>query len=253
MDATTSSLSRRARSTSAMWPACSAPIVGTSATDAAARTRGLRCSCRHSSTEWTTLRPSGPALSPAEGAARAGGALPLRPGSSEAEAAHPAAAPPAGVLAPPISRVCPNCRSSSRTSAGGMPNECSAAGKGELAREARDHAVVQAEDVVEDLHLSAGANAGADADGRHANLASHKVSHWRRHHLEHEREAAGLLERVSFVDQPAGRVGRLALHAVAAQLRVRLGCEADVTHHRHARVDQRAHLGLAGKREWASA
>ena len=62
----------------------------------------------------------------------------------------------------------------------------------------------------------------------------------RGHGLEHDREAAGRLERERVLDQPLRPLGRPALRLEAAEHGRRLRRQADVAHHRHARADDRA-------------
>ena len=62
----------------------------------------------------------------------------------------------------------------------------------------------------------------------------------RRNRLEHQRETAGALERLRFLDQPAPRRRRAALRLVAAEKCRRLWRQPDVTHDWNARVDDGA-------------
>ena len=62
-----------------------------------------------------------------------------------------------------------------------------------------------------------------------------------RHALEHDREAAGRLERPCVGDELAGLRRRPALGLEAAEHRRRLRRQADVAHHGHAGADDRAH------------
>mmetsp|Transcript_24472 Transcript_24472/g.77579 ORF Transcript_24472/g.77579 Transcript_24472/m.77579 type:complete len:298 (-) Transcript_24472:108-1001(-) len=112
----------------------------------------------------------------------------------------------------------------------------------ELVREARAHLVVEAEHVVEDLHLARGAAAGADADGRHAQPRGDEGGYRGGNHLQDDREAARLLQRLGVLEEGASLGGGAALHAVPAQLRDGLRREADVPHHRQAGVHHGAHL-----------
>ncbi len=63
------------------------------------------------------------------------------------------------------------------------------------------------------------------------------------HDLEHDRERAGVLQRLGVLQQPVGRLVAAALHAVAAEDVDRLRGQADVGHHRDAGADQRLDLG----------
>ena len=68
-----------------------------------------------------------------------------------------------------------------------------------------------------------------------------RVGHRRRHALEHEREAPGLLERQRVLEQLARLLGRAALGLEAAEHRRRLRRQPDVAHHGDARADKRPH------------
>mmetsp|Transcript_4487 Transcript_4487/g.7432 ORF Transcript_4487/g.7432 Transcript_4487/m.7432 type:complete len:333 (-) Transcript_4487:322-1320(-) len=114
------------------------------------------------------------------------------------------------------------------------------ANRGELAGEARHLTIVQTEQVVKDLHLPVGSDARADADCRDRQLLREQLGHGRGDHLQHDCEAAGRLEGLRVGQEPARFLGGATLHAVPAELRVRLRREADVPHHR----DARAHEGL---------
>ena len=61
----------------------------------------------------------------------------------------------------------------------------------------------------------------------------------RGHRLEHEREAAGGLERTCVGEQRERLLGAAALRLVAAEHRRRLGRQADVAHHRDPGADDR--------------
>ena len=58
--------------------------------------------------------------------------------------------------------------------------------------------------------------------------------------LEDHGKAAGRLERAGLVHEAMGRFSRAALDPVAAQFGHRLRRQADVAHHRHAGIDDRA-------------
>jgi hypothetical protein len=100
-------------------------------------------------------------------------------------------------------------------------------------------AVVDAQQVVEDEHLAVGRGTGADADHRDLDPRHHGSRQLARHGLEHDREAARVLERESVLDHRHRAVGRAPLRAVAAQRRGRLRREAHVAHHRDAGVHDR--------------
>ena len=63
-----------------------------------------------------------------------------------------------------------------------------------------------------------------------------------RHHLEHDGERTGVLQRLRVLEQPVRRLVAASLHAVAAERVDRLRGEADVRHHRDAGRDE--HLDL---------
>jgi len=102
-------------------------------------------------------------------------------------------------------------------------------------------ALREAEQVVVDEHLAVAVRAGADPDRRHREPARHFGRDGRRHSLEHDREATGLLERDRVVDQPSCRLRRLALRLEAAEHRRRLRRQANVPHHRNPGTDDCAH------------
>ena len=91
-----------------------------------------------------------------------------------------------------------------------------------------------------DEHLPVALGAGADPDRRDGERRGDPRGDRRRHRLEHDREAAGRLERERVVVEPERRVGRAALGAEAAELRRRLRRQADVAHHADVRVRDRA-------------
>src|SRR5205823_13879639 len=84
-----------------------------------------------------------------------------------------------------------------------------------LAHELRRVAVVHAEDVVVDEDLAVAERAGADADRRNGQPLADERAELRRNAFEDEREAAGMLERESFVDQSPRVVRVLALQLEA--------------------------------------
>ena len=71
--------------------------------------------------------------------------------------------------------------------------------------EPRRVSLVVAEHVVPDEHLAVRVAAGADADRRHGERLRHRARDRRRHRLEHDREAAGVLKRERVVDRAAAR------------------------------------------------
>jgi hypothetical protein len=105
--------------------------------------------------------------------------------------------------------------------------------------EARAEAVPDAEQVVEDEHLPIGRGAGADAD--HGDLEQrHELvgdGAWDR--LEHQREAAGILQRERLGGDPRGSSGGAPLRLPASQRGGRLRGQAHVAHHRDAGAHDR--------------
>ena len=110
---------------------------------------------------------------------------------------------------------------------------------GVLLDELRLVAVVDAEQVVQHEHLAVGAGAGADPDHRDLHVVHDRVGHLGGDRLEHDREAARLLQLERVVEHPLGALGGPALRAVAAERRRGLGREADVAHDRHAGAHDR--------------
>mmetsp|Transcript_19557 Transcript_19557/g.50508 ORF Transcript_19557/g.50508 Transcript_19557/m.50508 type:complete len:227 (-) Transcript_19557:668-1348(-) len=108
--------------------------------------------------------------------------------------------------------------------------------------ELRLEAVVQAEEVVDHLHLPARVHTGTDPDRRHRKAARDQGGHLGGDALEHDREAARVLEGARVGEQLSRGVRRLALDAVAAERCVRLRREPHVPHHRDARIDERRDL-----------
>ena len=108
-----------------------------------------------------------------------------------------------------------------------------------LLDEARRVALVEAEQVVPDEHLSVAVHACADADRRHGQRLGDPRRNRGRHGLEHDREAAGSLERERVLVEPHRLLGRPALRLEAAEHRRRLGRQPEVTHHRDAGTDDR--------------
>ena len=94
-----------------------------------------------------------------------------------------------------------------------------------------------------DQHLAVAVGAGPDADRRDGELVGDPLRDARRDRFEHEREAAGRLERAGVPEQRERLLGRPALGSVAAEHRRRLRREADVAHDRDPGADDRAHAG----------
>ena len=95
---------------------------------------------------------------------------------------------------------------------------------------------------MEDLHLATGAGSRTDANrGQREPLGDH-LGDGSRDHFKDHREASGLLESASLL-QEARSVGCSAsLDTVAAQCHVRLRRQPNVAHDGDAGVDERAHL-----------
>ncbi len=96
-----------------------------------------------------------------------------------------------------------------------------------------------------DEHLAVRGAAGADADRGDPEPLGDARRDRGGDRLEHEREAAGSLERLCVLVQANGLLGRAPLSLEAAERGRRLRGQADVPHHRHAgahdRVDARQH------------
>ncbi len=106
--------------------------------------------------------------------------------------------------------------------------------------EARAAALADPQQVVEHQHLAVGRGPGADADHRHVDQRHQLLGDGRRNGLEHDREAARLLQRQHLLDDPRGAAGTAALGAVAAQRGRGLGRQADVAHHRDPGLHDRS-------------
>ena len=102
--------------------------------------------------------------------------------------------------------------------------------------------VEEAEDVVGHEDLPRRGVAGADPDGRDAQPLGDVVGDLRGDTLEHDGEAAGLLQRLGVGDERGGGRGGLPLHPVPPQLAVRLRRQTDVPHHRDTARDDRLDL-----------
>ena len=83
--------------------------------------------------------------------------------------------------------------------------------------EARRVTLVEAEQVVPHEHLAVRAGAGADADRRDRQRLGHPRGDRRGHRLEHDREAAGGLQRERVVEQLLRLAGGAALRLEAAE------------------------------------
>ena len=106
---------------------------------------------------------------------------------------------------------------------------------GELRLEVGEHA----EQVVAEQDLPVGADAGADADGRDRQLLGDQLGDLRRHRLELEHEAAGVLDRERVLEDLHRGVRRAALDLEAAEHRDGVRRQADVRGGRDAGIDQR--------------
>src|SRR5690606_38824705 len=108
--------------------------------------------------------------------------------------------------------------------------------------ETRRLAAAQAGHVLPHQHLGVAVRARTDTDGGDLQLVGDLLRYLGGDHLHHHGERTGLLQRQRVGEKfVAGVVA--ALHPVAAQRMLRLGREADVRHHRDARVGQRLDLG----------
>ena len=99
--------------------------------------------------------------------------------------------------------------------------------------------MVEAEQVVPDEDLPICSGARTDPDGRDCQPRRDLVRDRHRNGLEHDREAAGRLERARVVDEAARLLGGAALGLEPTERGCRLRREADVPHHRDARPDDR--------------
>jgi hypothetical protein len=97
--------------------------------------------------------------------------------------------------------------------------------------EARSVPLADAEQVVEHQHLAVGGRAGPDPDDRDLDALHQRLGHGSRDGLEHEREAARVLERDRVARDLERPLGGAALRLVPAQCGRRLRSEADVAHH----------------------
>ena len=95
---------------------------------------------------------------------------------------------------------------------------------------------------MEHEHLAVAVTARADADRGHRHRLGDHAGHRVGDALEDDAEHAGLGQRDRVVDDDAGGVERLALHAEAAERVDRLRREAEVAHHRDLGVEDRPHV-----------
>ena len=89
--------------------------------------------------------------------------------------------------------------------------------------------------------------AGADADGRDAQLLGDPLGEVGGDDLEHDREGAGLLQRERVLEQPVAGLAA-ALDPVAAHRVDRLRGQAEVAHDRDAGADEQLDLRAARRR-----
>ena len=92
-------------------------------------------------------------------------------------------------------------------------------------------------------HLPARPRARADPDRRDGEALRDERGQAVRHALQHDREASGRLERKCVGEHALGAVDVAPLHAPAAQRVDALRREADVAHHRDARIHHQPDLG----------
>ena len=112
--------------------------------------------------------------------------------------------------------------------------------RGEALGEARAVAVIDAQQVVEHEHLAVGGGTGADADDRDLHALHDRVGDRRGDGLEHDREAAGVLQVEGVAGDVERALCRAPLGAVAAQRGRRLGRQAHVALDRDPGVDDGA-------------
>src|SRR4029079_111626 len=96
-----------------------------------------------------------------------------------------------------------------------------------LLHELRDSSGGESGPVGPDQELTVRVRAGPDADGGDVELFGDALGGIRRDHLEHDRERAGLLDRVRVSDELLDALAE-ALDDVSAELVLALGGEADV-------------------------
>src|SRR5687768_3293637 len=106
---------------------------------------------------------------------------------------------------------------------------------GELRLEVGEHA----QQVVRQENLPVGTGPGADADGGDLELLGNGLRDLRRHRLELEHEAAGVLDRERVLEDLHGCLGGAALDAKPAEHRHRVRRKPDMRSRRDAGVNQR--------------
>ena len=105
---------------------------------------------------------------------------------------------------------------------------------------ARARAGANAEQVVPHEHLPVGLATGTDADGRDPDAFGDGSGNLGRYAFKHEREGAGGFHSDRILNQLQRSVGCAALRAEAAERGRTLGRQAEMTHHRNPRTNDRA-------------
>ena len=100
---------------------------------------------------------------------------------------------------------------------------------------ARFELLGDAQHVLQHKHLTVGGTAGTDADGGHGDELRDFGSQRRRYLLEHDGEAASLVEHLCVVDQSLGLVGLGGADDIGAELVDALRCQTEMTHDGDAR------------------
>src|SRR5216684_1263862 len=217
---TTLSLSRRARSTRLMWPACNAPIVGTRPIKAPSACQP-RATSRINPGVATAIGGRGldagavldlVAFSLGRGCGTVGRVRVLGPG--ERAVAH--------LL---------------NVALGGARDLVGQVGV--ALHELRRLAGGQAQHVVEDEHLPVRSRPRADADGRDSKRLCHAGPHFGRHALEDDAEGPRLLELLGIRQDARGLLLGLALDLESAHLIHELRGEAEMAHERDVAHEQR--------------
>ena len=108
---------------------------------------------------------------------------------------------------------------------------------GVAAHELRHETIFDAEQIVIDEHLPVGVHTGSDADGRDRDRLRDHLGHSHGDTLQHDGEAAGVLERLGGLNELAGVLGLGALHLEATHRVDRLGGQTDMAHHWDLGVD----------------
>src|SRR5690606_1457073 len=107
----------------------------------------------------------------------------------------------------------------------------------ETVEESRFELAIETEHVREDEDLAVAIGTRSDPDGRDLHRRSDGGGDLTRNQLEDQRERARVLESLRLGHETLARIRRSPLHAAPAEPVHRLRGEAEVTHHRDARLD----------------